>query len=214
MKRKNSDRHMRRWLLRIGAAFFLILTLIPVVLLSYKLGTLQHASTNAGPMEAVMDGNNPFVHAPAYTVLQEIKHADPFGTLILAGWIERKGTKCLGVLTAKQNHRIDKTHAFHGSIKECNLGRYSIDQFWTGKLWDSKPYSFAYGYSGDAQSVVVTWQDNAVMPLTPVNGTYTAIHEARWLAIRSVDFFDADGGLIYRLPDAIRPDTASRRAGS
>jgi len=214
MKRKNSDRRMRRWLLRTGVAFFLILTMIPVALLSYKLGMLHNAGNNSGPMDALLDDNGLFVHAPAHTVLQKVQGVDPSATLFVAGWIEPKGTKCLGVLRVKQNHRIGNSHAFHGSITECDLDNYSIDQFWTGKLWEHEPYSFAYGYSGDAESVVVTWQDNTVTPHTPVNGTYIAIHEARWLSIRSVDFYDADGALIYRFPHAKRTDSASRRVES
>ena len=214
MKRKNSDGRMSRWLLRAGATLILIIALIPLVLLSFKLGMVHHASVNSGAREAMLGDNSPFVHAQAYTVLQQVQQADPAGTLVLAGWIEAQGTKCLGVIRMKQNRRTENSHAFHGSITECDLDRYSIDQFWTGKLWDHEPYSFAYGYSGDAASVVVTWQDNTVTPQTPVNGTYIAIHKARWLAIRSVDFYDADGALIYRLPDAKRPNTASRQDGS
>lgn len=214
MKKKNSDSRVHRWLLRTGVAFILILALIPVVLGSFKLGMLHHAGINSGRMEAMLNDNSPFMHAQAYTVLQQVAQADPAETLFLAGWIEPQGTKCLGVIRVKQNRRTDSSHAFHGSITECDLDRYSIDQFWTGELWDHEPYSFAYGYSGDADSVVVTWQDDTVTPYIPVNGTYIAIHEARWLAIRSVDFYDADGALIYRFPDAKRPDNASGRGGS
>ena len=214
MKRKNSDSRVRRRLLPMGVAFLLLLALIPVMALCYKLGMVHQSSINSEPQAALLDGNSPIVHAPAYPVLQQVQPANPLETLVVTGWIEPKGTKCLGVIRFEQNRPIDTSHAFHGSITECDLDRYSIDQFWTGKLWDHEPYSFAYGYSGDAASVVVTWQDNTVTPYTPVNSTYIAIHEARWLAIRSVDFFDADGVLIYRLPDDKRRGTASRQDGS
>ena len=214
MKRKNSDSRVHRWLLRTGMAFLLILALVSVVLLSFNLGMLHHGSVNSGPSGAVLDDNSPFVHAPAHTVLRQVQRADLAGTLFLAGWIEPKGTKCLGAMRVKQNHRLDNGHGFHGSITECDLDRYSIDQFWTGKLWDREPYSFAYGYSGDAESVVVTWQDNTVTQDTPVK-QHVYCDSRGEMAGDSIDrLYDVDGALIYRLPDARRRGTVSRQNGS
>ena len=160
----------------------------------------------------LVGGFTAFVHTPAYTILHDEARVEPSGTLYLAGWIKPTETRCLGVIWVAQNRGIEHGYSFHGSMAECALDRYSIDQFWTGAQWYHGPFSVAYGYSGDSESVVVTWQDSTVTKHTPVNGTYLAIHDERTQVIKSVDFYDAFGSLIYRFPDSKRSDIAPRRS--
>ena len=212
MKSKNSDKRKRRWLPRIGIALVLLPFLVPAMMLSFLYGLFYYEDVSPTSMDALAGGFTAFVHTPAYTILQDEARVEPSGTLYLAGWIKPSETRCLGVIWVAQNRGINNSYAFHGSVAECGLDRYSIDQFWTGAHWFHHPFSVAYGYSGVSESVVVTWHDNTETNHTPVNGAYLAIHDERLQVIKSVDFYDASGSLIYRFPDSKRSDNAPRRS--
>ena len=214
MKAKNSEKRARRWLPRIGIALVLLPFLVPVMMLSYIFGMFYIEDDSPTPMDALVGGFTALGHTPSYTILQDEALVEARGTLYLAGWIKPTETRCLAVIRVGPSGGIEKGYAFAGSIAECALDRYSINQYWTGGFWDHEPFSVAYGYSGDAERIVVTWQDKSVTRHTPVNGTYLAIHDEKQQVIRSVDFYSASGSLIYSLPDSKRSEIASRRSGT
>ena len=214
MKRKNSDRPVRHWLPRIGISFVLLLLLVPTTLFSFVLGMLHQEDASPTRLDALVGQFTNFVHTPSYTILQEIQRAEPAGSLYLSGWIMPDATACLGVIWIGQSRGVLSGYDFHGSVAECDLDQFSIDQFWTGYGWDPVPFSAAYGYSGDAARAVVTWQDGTIKRLAPIDGTYLAIHEERLQVIEAVDFYDAEDSLIYRFPDDKRAEMASGRSGS
>ena len=211
MKRKNSDSQARRWLPRAGITVVLLLLLIPAMIFSLIQGTIYYDTISPSPVDALVGRFTAFVHTPSYAILQEVLRTEPVGTLYLTGWIEPPGIRCLGMIWIEQSRSPQSGYDFHGSMAECDLDRYSIDQFWTGYGWDHDPFSVAYGYSGRAASIVVTWQDGTVTRHAPVNGTYLSIHQERLQVIESVDFRDLSGALIYRFPDSKRSETVARR---
>ena len=212
-KAKNSEKRRLRWAKAIGIALFIAVFTSPLMVISFFAGLLSYedgSPTSVDELAREFSASFP----DAYTILQQDLRAEPSGTLYLAGWIQPTETSCLAAIWVKQYRGIRGPHAFQGSKADCGLGRYSNDQFWTGTGWSHNPFSVAYGFSGDAKTIVVTWQDKTVTNVTAVNGSYLAIHEEKSQVIKSVDFYNDSGSLVYRFPDSMRTGASEPRSGS
>lgn len=198
MKKKNSEGRLARWLPRVAIALIIVPLAVPLMGFSFIVGLLYY--DDASRTEADLLVESAFMLRDAFTILQRQPLDEPDEALYLVGWRNSKGTPCIGVI------RVDATRTLFGSFfgggwkADCDLARFSVDQFWGRRGEFFSRFSLAYGYSGDAARVDVTWHDKSVMRVKPVNFTYLARRADGKQVIASIEFYGADDALLHRFP--------------
>lgn len=206
MKIKHDKRRRFRRLRKLATSLIVIALGIGFTLASAIIG-LQHSLGKPRTTDEILV-NQRYENAQSFTILNEQDVEDSRGTLYLVEWHNPQAIPCIGVIWIKAADSFDRLHIGQ-SNENCVSQRYSIDQYWGMRTWPRISFSVAFGYSGGAARVVVTWQDDTVSELQPVNGSYLAVNSAKSRVIESVAFHDESDRLLHRFPDSETSGTAS-----
>lgn len=201
MKRKTSRRYFPSRAAKIGIALVVLPIAAPLMFLSFFFGALFYddvAETVEGGLLSAFHGK-----APAVAIFAEREIADASISLFLGGWSQAGNRHCLSLAVMINRPNWSFGYSGFSTKTDCVIREryppYSIEQFW----WRStdQPISVAYGYSGGAAAVEVSWGDGESTVAKPENGVYLTHSAKNAEPILSVDFYDLDGALLFRLPD-------------
>ena len=199
MKKKNDEKVRFRRLARLAIALVAI-ALFTALLLASSLFAL-HDMEKAGKTPEDLLVRQRFEKTDSYAILHERAIDEPRGKLYLVGWHDREAASCIGLIWIAAPSRLFGDYRAGRANAHCFSEPYSIDQYWGMRSWPRIPFSVAYGFSGSAARVVVTWQDDSITELQPRNGSYLAVNSAKSRVIDSVEFFDEAGVRLHQFPD-------------
>ena len=203
MKRKNSRRYFPSRAAKIGIALVILPIAAPLMFLSFFAAILYYEDvegTVEGSLVSAFYGK-----APAVAILAQREIADASISLFLGGWSQAGNRHCLRLAAMTDSPYRSFGYTDFSTKAECVIHEryppYSIEQFWWRSFSD-QPISVAYGYSGGAAAVEVNWRDGDSTVVKPENGVYLTHSAKNAETILSVDFYDLDGALLFRLPDS------------
>ena len=205
MKIKNDERQRTRRLPKLAISLLTIAFVTGLMLAASLFGLIESIDTRMSPEDILL--NQRYENAQSFTILNELNVSEDRGTLYLVEWHGAETMPCIGLIWIKGASRPSDIGVGRANA-HCVSDRYSIDQYWGMRSWPRITFSVAFGYSGDAANVVVSWQDDSVTELQPVHGSYLAVNGAKSRVIESVEFYDEAGSLLHQFPDSEKTEAA------